>query len=421
MPGLVNLGKPRSLLTAGRAVSGVKDATLKAGAGVSQLLPDGLFTRQQADLDDQSKITGQSGTVTLSAGKATLGASSSITLANTGPLTGNYWISTIVDMVVSGSGAYRPRFLNATYAPEALRSREGYHVWKFPSLAGSLDLNFLTGAGFAGDLLGMQIHDMAAILAQPADGYIAAGQSNMACTTNGLGNDPLIDIWPDKRCLYFPGTTQAVYGAVQGQPSACVAPLQTNGVSDGVSPACEFARVIAQRTPSNRNVVIIQAAQGGTGLVASDAAWNSDGSNPTAYNAAVSLVNAAMAALPAGSVIKGVLWAQGETDSVSADMSAYPPAWANMRSDFESAIGSGQLPWIFILPPADATRNYQAELIAIQQAMDEDSGSGHAKTKVHSVARPTGFMEDTTHVNAAGQRIAGRFAANRFIAEGYLG
>ncbi len=36
MPGLVNLDKARSRLTAGRAVSGVKDATLKAGAGVQK-------------------------------------------------------------------------------------------------------------------------------------------------------------------------------------------------------------------------------------------------------------------------------------------------------------------------------------------------------------------------------------------------
>lgn len=390
---------------------------------IGEILPifpsGGMLSEARGNLNDQSMITGTTGTVTARDGGLTLGASSAVTYGNSGPWTGNLWAITVVDMVVSQSGSYRPRFLNATYNPEALRNREGHMSWKFPAPASALDLQFQTGAGFAGDLLAMQIYDMTSILAQPADVYIAAGQSNMASTTNGLGVDMLKDVWPDRRCLYFPGSTQAAYGAVQGQPMAMVPPLQSNGTATGLSPAYSFAREIVKRTPANRNVVVIQAAQGGTGLLGADAPWNPSGSSPTAYNAAVSLVTAAMAALPAGSTIKGVLWAQGESDS-ALDLSTYPAAFASMRSSFQTAIGSGVVPWMLILPPADASRANQAALIDMQTKMDEDSGHSYAQTKVHCVARPTGYMEDDTHVNAAGQRLAGKAIADRYVAEGYI-
>lgn len=373
----------------------------------------GLLSGPQSLLDNQSMITASTGTITQWPDRVTLGASSSITYGGFGPKTGNFWITTVVDMVVDQSGAYRPRWLNPTYNPEALRSREGYMTWKFPSVAASTDLNFLTGAGFLGDLLGMQVYDMAAILAQPADVYIAAGQSNMACTDNSFGIDMQRDVWMDRRILYFPQTSQASYGAVAGQPHACVPPLHTNGQAAGVSPAYTFVNDLLSITSAGRNIVLIQAAQGGTGLVAPDAAWNSRGSSPTAYNACVSQVNTAMAALPVGSTIKGVLWAQGESDSVAA-LPTYPGIFANMRSDMETAISSGQVPWILLLPPPDASRPNQQTLIDMQTKMDVNSGDATAQPKLYVVARSPGYMEDTTHTTAAGQRDAGRKAAAKF-------
>ena len=381
--------------------------------------PDGgRFTPEKATLNDQSGITAVIGTVTPGVGAVTVGASSNVTFGGSGPYTGNLWVLTNVSMPVSGSGSYRPRFLSGTYMPEGLRNRPGQHVWKFPENIGSVDLQLQTGVGFLGDLLDIQVYDMAATLTQPADVYIAAGQSNMAATSNGLGLDITQDGWPDKRCLYFPGSTQAGYGAVPGQPHACVAPLMSNGVAVGVSPAHAFAKEIVRTTPAGRNVVIIQTAQGGTGLIPVTAEWNSRGTNPVSYNNCVSLVNQAMAALPAGSAIKGVLWAQGEADS-GLDMTLYPGIFSLMRSDLETAVGSGQVPWMFILPPPDAPRANQALLIDTQVKMDAASGHPYSQVKVHTVARGPGFMEDDTHANAAGNRSVGRAAAIKYRALGY--
>ena len=379
---------------------------------------DGRFSAERATLDDQSSITATAGVVTPGAGLVTVGASSTVTFGGTGPYNGNLWVLTNITMPVSGSGAYRPRFLTALYSPEGLRNRPGQHVWKFPENIGSADLQFQSGAGFLGDLLDIQVYDMAATLAQPADVYIAAGQSNMAATVCGLGLDITQDGWPDKRCLYFPGSAQAAHGAVLGQPHACVAPLMSNGAALGVSPAHGFAKQIVRTTPTNRNVVIIQTAQGGTGLLASNAEWNSRGSNPVSYNNCVTLVNQAMAALPVGSAIKGFLWAQGEADS-GLDMTTYPGAFAVMRSDLETAVGSGQVPWMFILPPPDAPRANQALLIDTQLKMDAASGHPYSQIKVHTVARGPGFMEDDTHANAAGNRSVGRAAAIKYRMLGY--
>lgn len=188
----------------------------------------------------------------------------------------------------------------------------------------------------------------------------------------------------------------------------------------GVSPAISFAKHIENSTAAGRNVVIVSAAISGTGLTASDAPWNSGGSDPFAYNNAVTLTNAAMAALPVGSEIKGVLWAQGEADT-SSDMSGYSTSFASMRSAFETAVNSGtQLPWIIIAGPPNATRANQAHFIQTQLNMDADSGHATAQTKVHTVERPIAAMEDSTHPAAENQRAAGKLAAELFIEKGYL-
>lgn len=380
----------------------------------------GILTDEVSELSDVSGFA-LTGTVTHANQKFSLSASSRVTL-NIAALNGEHWVYTNQKV---NAGTFRARFLSPTYSPEATRNVSGGQIWKFPAVPGSTSFDFLTGAGADVELEAVQIFDMAEILARPCDVYIAMGQSLMACSTSSLGLDEALDGWDSTRLLQWPGKTYAGRGTVRNEINACAAPLQMgdnephSAICSGVSPAVAFMKGIEPGTAPGRNAIIICAAISGTGLTAADAPWNSKGSNPFAYNNAVALTNAAMAALPAGSKIKGVLWAQGEADT-SADMSNYPPAFASTRSDFETAVNGGeQLPWIIIAGPPNATRANQAHFIQTQLNMDQASGHAFAQSLVHTVERPVADMEDSTHPAASNQRAAGAIAAARFRSEGY--
>lgn len=387
---------------------------------LSHLLPDGLLESNKAQLRDTTFLTQTSGTSTLNDDSFTMQPSSRVSTTELGALTGNYWVSTIASGN-AGSGTYRPRFLSPTYMPNSTRQRVGPQVWKFPSIVGSTMLDFVTGSTAVDlEFEAIQVVEMASVLADPCDVYVAMGQSLMASSTQSVGTDNYQDSWTDKRALYIPGRTYSQFGAVRGEIQGLSVPLQHGSDTDstayctGVSPAHQFGVEMVKSVASGRNVLIIAAAISGTGLTASDAPWNSDGTDPYAYDNAVALVNAAMSSLPSGSVIKGCLWAQGEAD-ISADMSGYPAAFAAMRSDFETAVNSGvQLPWIIITAPPNGTNTHQAHFIDTQTKMDADSGHAYSQTNVYAVARETAIIDDGTHPDAENQRKAGKAAAARF-------
>lgn len=387
------------------------------GFALRHPLPAGLLSEDQSQLWDTTFLTQSTGTSVLGEGEFSIGPSSRVSTAELGALTGNYWISTI-STENDSTGTYRPRFLSPTYQPESTRNKVGPQVWKFPNLAGSTTLDFVTGSTADLNIEAMQVVEMASVLSDPCDVYIAMGQSLMASSTKSVGTDNFQDSWTDKRALYIPGRTYSAYGAVRSEICALSVPMQHGsndvGVANciGVSPAHQFGVEMVKSVADGRNVLIIAAAISGTGLTASDAPWNSQGSDPSAYDNAVSLCNTALASLPVGSLYKGVLWAQGEADT-SSDMSNYPPAFASMRSDFETAIGSGQLPWVIITAPPNGANSNQAHFIDTQTKLDVNSGHAYAQPACYAVSRPPAILADGTHPDAENQRIAGRSAARR--------
>ena len=383
----------------------------------------GVLSNDKRDVVDQTIWTNPSGTATFNDNSITIGNSSRLTCATEGPFTGEHWVVTKIRKTDNdSSGTYRPRFLSPTYQPESTRQSEGNQIWKFPDLAGSTTLDLVSGGTFEGDLEQIQVIDMDGKLDKPFDIYIAMGQSLMASSTSSTGLDLDKDGWTNDRCYVLDGRTYSQFGATRGEIRGLCAPLQM-GSNDasvanciGLSPAHSFGNEIVKFTDPDRNVLIIASAISGTGLTASDAPWNHAGTDPYAYDAAVALCTTELPTLPVGSTFKGVIWAQGEADT-SADMSDYPAAFASMRSAFETAISSGELPWVIITAPPNATRLNQAHFIETQMNMDENSGHASAQSKVYSVKRPPANMEDSTHPDADNQRIAGIIAAHRMAVE----
>ncbi|NNU79068.1 hypothetical protein HMH01_01335 [Halovulum dunhuangense] len=295
------------------------------------------------------------------------------------------------------------------------------HVARFQSV-GHGGLRLSGNAEFDGRIEDVQAVPMGALLAQPSDIYIAAGQSLMAAEAQSGPVDPARDYWVP-RCLYVPGFTNTTFGTVAGQVAACAAPLQMTVASQGVSPAHAFALAIEKRTPPGRTVLIVACARGGSQLVGSEAGWNPDGTGAvggTLYAGMVARTQAALALNP-DSRVRGLLWAQGESDRSATMDQSYPPAFAAMLARLRADLAEPELPAMILGPMPDDAAPDQALFLQTQARLDQDSGHATAIPHVHYVARPAGWMSaDGTHPVAEGNRIAGRLAAARFMAEGHV-
>ncbi|WP_370230167.1 sialate O-acetylesterase [Cognatishimia sp.] len=380
-------------------------------------LPAGILPMSQATLQDMSHVTSTTGDVTFGEGEIQMGPNSRVTIA--GSFAGNLWVHSIIKDV---SGTTRARFLSPTYQPEGIRQPDGMQTWAFPNATGHGALDFLTGSNSACTLVGLQVVDMTAVLAKPAKVVLALGQSLMECSSVSLGVNPSVDCWPSARCLYLPGATYAGRGTTRGQVQAMHVPLQFNAIGQGVSPAAAFAQELMPYVPESHTLVMAAGAWSQTSLVGPDGDWNpaATSADRAAYQSAIDLAIDGMASLPQGSEIIGVLWAQGQGDHGNTFDVDYPPAFAAMRSQMESDLGTGPLPWMILAPPPDGIATYQDLFRETQLNMDQNSGHALAQTGVHTVAHPAGYIEDGTHVTAWGSRTMGRLAARRFVAEGYL-
>jgi len=407
--------------------------TAKHGVGpILDLVPAGIFADANAKLDSNSHVSATTNGPVWSTGQYRIAQPGvAATISFTIPaMTGKVWVfaEMIKDNEESGLG-WRWRGLVPSYDVISTRVRGGQQVFQLPANIGSVTLQALFGTGLVATMKSAQAVQMDAILAQPFDLYIAMGQSNMACTNNGTGIIPEVDYCYDPTLLYFPGSTYIGHATVMGQVDALRAPLQANSDgggavvagmrSNGVSPAISFAKAIRAATAAGRNVVIVQAAVSSTNLVGTGGAWNPAGSNPFAYNHAVGLIAGAMAASPAGSKIKGVIWAQGESDQAS--LAGYPAAWAAMRAAFEAtwtanAWTDAPVTWMIGTTPPDAFAATTAAFIDMQNKMDRLSGDATSQPRCRVVNRMEGVEPDGLHAHAASNRQLGRDMAARFLA-----
>lgn len=410
-------------------------ATGTACYGVPAIVPPaGVFPDAQAALDVVTHFNAglSTGTYARTASGYTVTGAASLVFTLPAALTGNYWVS--YNVLEEQPGSSRAGYLSPSYTPNALRGRGRNLVFNTPAVAGSTQVRIITASNFAGEIEDIQLIDMTPFLAMPADVWIALGQSNDATTTQSLGYDKTQDAWFDPRAHYFPGAANTAYGTTLGEITALRAPLQMqsntaealtpNMISSGVSPAVSFARNIMPKVAAGRRLVIIAAAVSGTGLEGPAAPWNPASSNPFAYNHMMSLVTQAMAALPAGSVIRGMISASGESDT-SANMSTHSAAVnamlvASGNAWVVAGYCAARPPCILIGPPPDATRANQAVLVATYAKLDKFSGDPTSIPNVH--VAPTGGwgMEDSTHRTAAASRLAGTVAANLAIARGLI-
>jgi len=385
-----------------------------------RIVPPGLIPDPQARFDDQAGWMLDGGFTPVPGAIAKTDFSAAGTAGYDAAVpAGDVWVAYTLTGATSGSigaqlgGPYR--------ASPFVGKADAQHVARF-STVGHTRVRLNATAEFDGTVEDVQALDMTALLAQPSDIYIAAGQSLIAAESKSTPVDPDQDYWVP-RCLYVPGYSNGAYGSIDGTVAACAGPLQMLQASQGVSPALSFARRIERATPTGRTVLILACAMGGTRLVGDDAEWNPGGSvgdGGTLYQRMVQMAQAAAARTP-GSRVCGLIWGQGESDRSSTMDTTYPPAFQAMISALRGDVAEPSLPVILMGPMPDDVTPHQPIFLQTQARLDQDSGHATATPGVHYVARPTGFMsDDGTHPVPEGNRVAGLLGAERFIAEGYL-
>lgn len=393
----------------------------RPGPADVKTLPAGLLSQAAAGFDDMSYWTlDQDWTAAAGAVQKTGGTTARfVTGAATAIPSGQIWVGYTVRDATAGTVGVQMQapFVNAPFTNRVTAQ----HVARF-SGTGFGNLRLIGNLDYNGRVEDVQAVDMTALLAQPSDVYIAAGQSLIAAESKSTPVDPALDYWVP-RCLYRPGLTNSTYGTVAGQVAACVPPLQMLQVSQGVSPAASFARAVEKKTPPGRTVLIVACAKASTRLIGADAEWNPDGNTGvggTLYAGMVAAAQAAVARTP-GSVLKGLIWGQGESDRSASFDTQYPPVFTTMVNRLRTDLSAPNLPVVLLGPMPDDLSVHQPMFLQTQERLDQDSGHATAIPKVHYVARPAGYMSsDGTHPEPEGNRIAGRLGAARFIAEGYL-
>lgn len=259
---------------------------------------------------------------------------------------------------------------------------------------------------------------MLALVVDPMDtGFdivLCAGQSNMV----GLGTrDANIDV-ADPRVFQFGcyPTETASYNKIVSGVDPLRHPYEN---APGISPASWFSKTYAGVIPSNRKVLLVPVAKGGTHLVAQTAEWAPGNPGGVLYELAISQTNAAIAAAKVmypNSRFVGTIWRQGESDGDwTISTTNYANALKALIAGFRSRIAGAGVNDFFVMggvvPEAIAARaGYPAINAAHLQVANETA-------RCSFVADIAGSHNgDSLHSNAHAQRVMGcKMASQVFV------
>jgi hypothetical protein len=234
------------------------------------------------------------------------------------------------------------------------------------------------------------------------DIVLCIGQSNMA----GRGTyDSLIDV-ADPRVWQRGGFNgDARNGTIfsGADPLHMVEAVETGSVG----PATWFAKAYASTIPTNRRVLLVPAAQGGTTLVAPTPQWAPGTPGGSLYENAIAAANDAVTkaiALYPNSRFVGSIWIQGESDADNGvTQAAYVSALKTLIAGIRTRVTGAASSWFVIggMVPEQITGNaaYGVIDLAHKQVAAETN-------KCAFVAGPSGYQSGV-HYLAGGVRILG--------------
>lgn len=238
------------------------------------------------------------------------------------------------------------------------------------------------------------------------DIILCAGQSNMA----GRGvSDALIDL-ADSRLWQF-GCTATEPATRYRRIFAGSDPLHfEEGVATNkVGPASWFGRIYADLTPSNRPILLVPVAQGGTAMASgASPPWAAGNPGGSLYELAITQVNLALAEANRtrpNSRVVGVIWSQGESDGTAGvSQTVYASALKAVIAGFRTRLTGASNTWFIIQGMVPEAISGNVGFPAINAAHIQVANDTN---KCMFVAGPTGQTADSLHYNADACRING--------------
>lgn len=250
------------------------------------------------------------------------------------------------------------------------------------------------------------------------------GQSNMA----GRGAlDALIDMADSRVWQWGCDSAQTAY--YQKIFSGADPLHMREGIATAkTGPATSFARAYAATIPTNRRVLLIPFAEGGTGLTsgAGNPKWTPGSPGGSLYENAIAQANLAIAAAQAvypNSRFVGACMVQGENDAIAGvSQAVYATALKALIAGFRERITGAANSWFII-------GGMVPERIAAYPALYNPIVAAHQQVAAETdkcayTAGPTGYaaVGDTIHYASPGSRILGtRMALAVRAAQRYVG
>ena len=235
---------------------------------------------------------------------------------------------------------------------------------------------------------------------EQVDIYLLLGQSNM----KGRGALP-VEPGTDPRIIYMSMGNDQWYVARHPLHKAGVPDLIDGSDNAGVGPGLAFAQAMLAEDSTTR-IALVPGAHGGSWI----SLW---GKNGRFYTPAVKRAKKALADFPEGRArIAGVLWLQGESDSVENRYAVYDAKLADLVQRLRADLNEPELPFVactigtFIKPKGKYL--YVAEINADLLALP---GKLPFTACVDARDLKDGHIGDFMHYNTAAQEvIGGRFA-----------
>lgn len=231
------------------------------------------------------------------------------------------------------------------------------------------------------------------------DVYLLAGQSNMS--GRGYAYDAV---------NYDPQSVRIQQFATAGPLAGVIAQAQEPlGFADylltiGMGPGLVFARWMEQATPTNRRILLVPVAYGGTGFSTGVPLGWDPAATGNLYTQAITQANNAMTAAGSNARFAGILWVQGEQDA-TMNPTTYATKLDALITGFRSGITGASATTPFVLGRmAPGFVNLTSGAQAIEAV---HLATPARNTYCFIAAGPSGY-DDNLHYNAAGQRTVGR-------------
>lgn len=235
------------------------------------------------------------------------------------------------------------------------------------------------------------------------DIYLLLGQSNM----KGRGALP-VEQSTDARIINLSMGDDQWYLAAHALHKAGVPDLIDGSDNAGVGPGLAFAQAMLAEDSATR-IALVPCAQGGSWI-------NLWAKNGRFYTPAVARANQALADFPEGSArIAGVLWLQGESDSLENRYAVYAAKLTDLVQRLRSDLNEPELPFVactigtFIKPKGEYlyVADINADLLALPESLPFTACVDARDLK-------DGHIGDYMHYNTESQAVIGARFAGEF-------